>query len=98
MLMRSDDGGVDHGVFVVGIIRQCLEKTLPNATFRPARETRMNVLPVTKALRQIAPRRARAEFPNDSFNEQPVAKIAVAPNVARATWQQPLNPRELVVA
>src|ERR1700687_3822580 len=30
VLMRSDDGGVDHGVLVVGIIGQRLEKTLPN--------------------------------------------------------------------
>ena len=29
MLMGSDDGGVDHRVFVVRIVSQRLEKTLP---------------------------------------------------------------------
>ena len=53
--MRSDDGGVDHRVFVVRIVRQRLEKILPNAAFCPAREPRMNVLPMAEALGQIAP-------------------------------------------
>jgi hypothetical protein len=97
MLMRSDDGGVDHHVFVVGIVRQSLEKTLPNAALRPTRETRVRVLPAAEALRQITPRRARAEFPDHRLNKQPVAAIAVAPNVARAARQQILNPRKLVV-
>ena len=35
VLMRSD-GGVDHGVLSIGIIRYGFEKTLPNPLLRPA--------------------------------------------------------------
>src|ERR1700729_239215 len=45
MLMRAHDGCVDHRVFVVRIIGQSFEKTLPNAFFRPARKPRVDVLP-----------------------------------------------------
>jgi hypothetical protein len=38
VLVRPDDGSVDHRVFVVRIIGQGLEKTLPNPTRGPARK------------------------------------------------------------
>ena len=96
--MRSDDGGVDHGVFVVGIIRQRFEKTLPNRFRRPARETRVNVLPGAEPRRHVAPRNARPKFPNYSLDEQAIASIAVAPDVSRTTRQQLFYPCELVVS
>ena len=96
--MRSDDRGVDHGVFVVGIVRQRFEKTLPNPFDRPAREARVNVLPGSESRRQVAPRNTGPEFPDYCLDEQTIAKFAVAPNVSRTTWQQSLDPRELVVA
>src|SRR5271157_4389534 len=86
--MGSDDGGVDHGVFVVRIVRQRLEKTLPNAALRPAREPRMDVLPIAKALGQIAPRCTRAKFPNPRLDEKPIAQLAIAADVAGPTRQQ----------
>jgi hypothetical protein len=54
VLMRSDDGGVDHGVLVIGIIRDRFEKTLPNPFDRPARETGVNVLPGPEPLWHVA--------------------------------------------
>ena len=42
--MSPDDGGVDHRVFVVRIVSQRFEKTLPYAGLRPPREPRMNIL------------------------------------------------------
>ena len=77
MLMSSDDGGVDHRVFVVRIVSQSLEKTFPNTALRPPREPRVSVLPVAEALGQIAPRRPRAEFPNHRLNEKPIAQRAI---------------------
>jgi len=97
VLMGSDDGGVDHRVFVIGIIGQGLEKILPNAFFSPTRETPVRVAPATEALGQIAPRRANAEFPDHGLDKKPVAAIAVAPHRARTARQQIFNPRELVV-
>ena len=38
MLVGSDDGRIDGGVFVVGIIGQGLEKILPNAAHGPTGE------------------------------------------------------------
>jgi hypothetical protein len=37
VLMRTHDGGVDHRVFVVGIVGEGLEKTPPHAGLRPTR-------------------------------------------------------------
>src|SRR6266550_5095138 len=98
MLMRPDNGGVDHGVFVIRIIGQGLEKTLPNPARGPARKALVDVLPVTEALRQIAPRSARTEFPDHSLDKQAVAQFAAAANRAGTTRQKSLNPRKLVVA
>lgn len=37
MLMRTDDSGVDHGVFVVAVLGQDLKYFLPYAAFTPPR-------------------------------------------------------------
>src|SRR5258708_40149495 len=42
MLVRPDDGGVDQRVFVIRIIGQGLEKTLPNPVRSPARKALAN--------------------------------------------------------
>ena len=98
MLMGSDDGGVDHRVFVVRIVSQRLEKTLPYAVLRPPREPRVNGLPVAEPLGQIAPRRTRPKFPNHRLNEKSIAQFAIASDMSRTTRQQMFNPRKLVVA
>ena len=98
MLMSSDDGGVDHRVFVVRIVSQRLEKTLPNTALRPPREPRVNVLPIAEALGQIAPRRPRAEFPNHRLNKKSIAQLAIASDMSWTTRQQMFNPRKLIVA
>jgi hypothetical protein len=60
MLMGSNNGAVDQGIFVVRILGQALEKFLPNAAFGPAAEARVHHSEVTKPLRQITPRNPRA--------------------------------------
>ncbi|WHZ28858.1 MAG: hypothetical protein OJF51_003656 [Nitrospira sp.] len=72
MLMGPDDGGIDHRVFVVGLLRQMSEHLLPNATFSPPSVTAVNVLPVAKPLRQIAPGNACAIPVKNRFPKQPV--------------------------
>ena len=98
VLMRPDYGRVDHGVFVVGIVRQRFEKTLPNPFCRPARETCVNVLPGAEVRRHVAPRCAGPISPDHGLDEQPIASNAVAPDVSRTTRQQLFDPRELVVS
>ncbi len=79
--MGAHDGGVDHHVLVIVIARQLLENTLENPTLCPPTETLMDDLPITKALRQIAPRDASSISVQNSFNEQSVVRRS-ATNVA----------------
>jgi len=52
MLMRTDDRGIDHRVFVIGVSRQMLENPLPHTVFAPAR---MDHSEISEPLRQIPP-------------------------------------------
>src|ERR1700733_5508405 len=72
-------------------------KALKRLFFRPARKPRVDVLPGSKPLRKIPPRRARAELPDHRFDEQAIAHIAVAPNAPGTPRKQSFNPRKLVV-
>ena len=58
----------------------------------------MSVLPIAKTLGKIAPGRAGAELPDDRLHEQPVALVAVAPDMAGAAWKQMFNSCKLIVA
>ena len=58
----------------------------------------MSVLPIAKTFGKIAPGRAGAELPDDRLHEQPVALVAVAPNMAGAAWKQMFNSGKLIVA
>jgi hypothetical protein len=53
--MRAHDGGVDHHVFVVVIIRQQLENAFENPTPGPPAEALVDHFPITEAFR-IHPR------------------------------------------
>ncbi len=53
--MSADDGGVNHGVFVVGLCSERAKDPLPDPAGGPAAPAPMHVLPEAKALRQIAP-------------------------------------------
>ena len=96
--MRANDRRVDHGVLIVGIVGQDLEKILPYACLRPTREPGMNILPGAEAFWQIAPGRSRAELPDDSLDEKLVAPFTIAANVPGPARQQMLDARKLVVA
>src|SRR5918997_2691653 len=58
----------------------------------------MSVLPIAKTFGKIAPGCAGAELPDDRLHEQPVALVAVAPDMAGAAWKQMFNSRKLIVA
>src|ERR687898_1531671 len=58
----------------------------------------MSVLPIAKTFGKIAPGRAGAELPDDRLYEQPVALVAVAPDMAGAAWKQMFSSRKLIVA
>src|ERR1700733_7486531 len=80
-----------------GSSAKALKRLSQTPFFRPARKPRVDVLPGSKPLRKIPPRRARAELPDHRFDEQAIAHIAVAPNAPGTPRKQSFNPRKLVV-
>src|SRR4051795_7585489 len=67
-----DDGGVDHGVFQVGIVRDGLEQTLPDVRLHPVAKAGEDAVPVPERGRQIAPGTAGADNPQHGFDKQAV--------------------------
>ena len=78
MLVRPDDGAVDHGVFVVGLAGQVLKHPFPHPGLRPAAEAPVRVFPITKALRQVTPGNSGTVAIDNRFDKSAVSR-AVAP-------------------
>ena len=55
VLMRPNDGAVDHRVFVVGVGGETPEDHLPGSRLGPPAEPPMCILPIAQALWEIAP-------------------------------------------
>src|SRR5258708_1445631 len=96
MLVRPDDSGIDHDVLEIWIVRQRLEKTLPNAFARPSVEAHEHTVPSPKCRRQIAPRRAGAQDPKYRVDEQPVV-LTGPPPVALLARDQIRNTHPLYI-
>jgi hypothetical protein len=97
VLMRTHDGAVDHRVFVVRIGREMLEQPRPDAGCSPAAKAAMRILPITEALRQIAPGQARAIAIEHRLDEPPIV-LGGDTHVADASRKQVLDPLPLIVA
>ena len=87
--MDPDVRRVDEDVFEIGIIRQGLEKALPDALLRPAPEAGVDGEPFAELLRQITPGRAGPRNPQDRFDKQAVVTRGNAgiANLARQFWR-----------
>jgi len=72
MLVRSDDGGIDHNALEVWIVPQSLENPLPNALAGPPIEPLEHTVPQPEFRRKIAPRRARPQHPKHRINKQTI--------------------------
>jgi hypothetical protein len=97
MLVRADNGGIDHHVFVVVIARQHLENAFENPALGPPVEALVDDLPIPEALRKIAPWDARSISEQNRFHEQPVIRRS-ATNMTFAARQKILDPIPLIVA
>jgi hypothetical protein len=97
MLVRADNGGIDHHVFAVVVARQHLENTLENPALGPPVEALVDDFPITEALRKIAPWDARSISEKNGLHEQPVIRCS-ATNMAFTTGQKILDPIPLIVA
>lgn len=72
MLVRADDGGVDHHVLEVWIAGQGAEHALPHARLRPPVITLEHAVPVAKLFRQLPPVRPRPRNPQYRVHEQAI--------------------------
>ena len=97
VLMGSDNGALDHRIFVVGIGGQAFEHALPNPVFGPAAEPPMGILPAAGALGQVAPPNSRAIPIEDRFDKAPIVLGGCA-DISQLPWEQVLDPLPLIVA
>ena len=97
MLVRADNGGIDHHVFVVVIARQQPENAFENPALGPPVEALVDDFPASEALRKIAPWDPCSIPEKNGLHEQPVIRRC-ATNMAFATGQKILDPIPLIVA
>jgi len=97
VLVRPNNGAVDHGVFVVGVGGQMLKDALPHGALGPATEPPVRVLPITKALGQIAPGNSSAVPIHNRFDESAIVAGGY-PGVPRLPRKQVLDPLPLIIA
>jgi len=97
VLVSSDNGAVDHGIFVVGISGQAFEDALPNPIFRPAAEPPMRVLPAAEALGQVAPRNSGTIPIEDRFHKATIV-LGSRADISQLPREQVLDPLPLILA
>jgi len=96
MLVGSNNGGVDHPVFVVAIFCQGLEDPREDAALAPSSQALVGVLPVAEPLRKVTPRDARSIAIEDSLHEKSIVPRGAA-DVALPAGKEILDPLPLVV-
>lgn len=96
VLMRANDGRVDHGIFVVGVGGQVLKDFLPHSSTGPAAHARMNHPKVPKSIRQIAPRDSGAVAVQNRIHKQPVI-LGRTPFRSLPARQKSRNPLPLII-
>jgi len=97
MLVRPDDGRVDHDVFEVRVVGHRHEQPVPNAILRPARKANEHTVPVSKNFWKITPRRTRSRQPENGFDKQPVVGSA-PPWIADLSRQMRRHPNPLRIS
>ena len=70
--MNLDVTGVDQEPFKVRRVDQYLQQAFPFSLVAPTAETTVRILSATIVRRQVAPRRARTQNPEDPVDEFPV--------------------------
>src|ERR1700722_6880814 len=74
--MDFDDGGVDHCVLHVRIIRHGIKKAFENITLDPIPVSLEDRVPGAEQRRQVAPRAPGSRDPQHRFNKTPVFPAA----------------------
>ena len=93
-----DDGGINHGVFHVRFIRQCIEYALENIGFSPVSEPLEGRAQIAEPFRQIPPWAACPRNPQHRLYKQPIvpaATLRVGPLAqAKRFYLRPLGVRQ----
>src|SRR5260370_16583706 len=97
MLVGTNNGGIDHHVFVVGVARQCLENAVENPALCPSAEALMNDFPITETFREITPRNSGSISVENGFDEQAIV-CRSAPHMAFPPGKKILDPFPLIIA
>lgn len=95
--MRAHDGGIQHHVFIVVVGSQVLEYALENTTFTLTAHAPVDVLPVAKTLRKIAPRDAGPIAIKDRLDKQTIVPCRTS-DMPLASGQKVLDPIPLIVS
>jgi hypothetical protein len=96
VLMSPQDSAVDHRVFVIAVGCQVLKDALPYAGFGPAAEPSVRILPVAKALRQVAAWYSGTE-PVQYRLDKATIVAGGCTDVAQLVGKQVLDPFPLIV-
>jgi hypothetical protein len=96
VLMSTDNGGIEHHVFVIGITRQGFEYTFENTTLAPSPEASVRRFPIAETRRQIAPWNTRAVPVNDRLYEQAIVRRGSS-DMTLSSGQKILDPFPLVI-
>lgn len=84
--MHAHGGAIDHAVFVVAVPRaQTGQHRRPQAVFGPRAKPVVDALPWPEGGRQVAPRRASAQYPQDGLDPEP--QVPTAPATAMCPSQ-----------
>ena len=97
MLVRADNGRIDHHVFVVGIACQQLENAFDNTALRLSAEALVHDLPVAETGREITPWYPRSISVKNRIDKQSVVRCSAA-DMTFTARQEILDPFPLVVS
>jgi hypothetical protein len=97
MLVGTHNGGIDHRVFVVGVLGQMVEDALPYAAPSPAVEPGVHHAEVAKPFWQITPRNPGAITVQDCIDKQTVIHSWTADRTTPAR-QKLFDPFPLIVS
>jgi hypothetical protein len=97
MLMRTHDGRIDHSVFIVGIGRQRLKNTLPDAAPAPTGAPGMDHREIPEPLRQITPGNTSPLAISHRFDKQAIV-LGCSSDMSFPTRQPIRDPLPLVIS
>jgi hypothetical protein len=97
VLVCPHNRGVDHGVFIIGILRQVLKHSLPYPALCPSTEASVNDAKIAKSCWQVSPGNACPVTVQHGFDKQPIVFCGYA-HIPFASWQQVFDSFPLVIA